>query len=74
MFTVQVITAKSGKPATRKRVAVAFDGVLRGVTKDQYTDSNGEVHFNHEPGRGKIFVDGRVEHQGQLSGRIVLYT
>jgi len=73
MFTVQVITTKSGKPATRKRVAVAFDG-LRGVTKDQYTDSNGEVHFNHEPGRGKIFVDGRVEHQGQLSGRIVLYT
>ncbi len=72
MFTVKVIYSSSGKPRIGARVAASFDG-FRGVTKDEYTDSNGEAHFDNNPGGGKVYVDGSEVYRGKIEGRIVLY-
>lgn len=74
MISVKVINKSTGKPVQGKRVSVMFDGVLRaGGTGDQYTDSQGDVHFSNEPGNGKVYVDGRVVEQGRISGRVIVY-
>lgn len=74
MFSVQVISSGSGKPVSGKRVSVSFDALLRGGgTGDQYTDSQGEVHFNNDPGDGTVYVNGKSVHKGRISGRVVVY-
>lgn len=73
MITVKVITQSSGKPAKGKRVSLGFSGLLRGVTSSEYTDSNGEAHFNADNGEGKVYVNGSEKYKGYLSGRIVVY-
>lgn len=74
MISVQVVYQGTGKPADRKRVSVFFDGLLSGGgTGDQFTDSQGEVHFSNDPGNGKVFVDGRTVYQGRISGKVVVY-
>ena len=59
MFTIQVIESKTGKPAYYKKVAVGFKGWDRGFTKNQWTDKNGEVHFDYDNGDGTVYVDGQ---------------
>lgn len=44
MVTVKVVSQSSGKPVKGKKVSLAFDGLLRGVTDSEYTDSEGEAH------------------------------
>ena len=74
MITVKVIRQSDGKPAKDRKVALGFNGIFTGgVTKTQYTDSNGEAHFEADNGNGKVFVDGSSKHEGYLSGRIVIY-
>ena len=73
MFTIQVIEKSTGKPAYYKRVSVGFKGLLQGFAKDQYTDKNGEVHFDYENGEGTIYIDGKKIKETYLSGRIVEY-
>ena len=73
MVTVKIVDEDSGRPAKGVRVALGFDGFFRGVTRDEWTDSNGEAHFDAEPGRGRVFVNGRTAYQGHLAGRIVVY-
>jgi hypothetical protein len=73
MISVQVFWKSSGKPAKGSRVRVSFDGLLRGMTEEQYTDSNGEAHFNSDPGTGTVYVDGKNKQHGRLSGRMVIY-
>lgn len=73
MFSVQVISRSTGKPMQGKRVSAMFDGLGGGGTGDQRTDSQGEVHFNNEPRKGKIYVDGKTVHDGSISGRVVVY-
>jgi len=73
MFTVQIIEQSTGKPAYYKKVAVGFKGLLRGFTKDKYTDQNGEVHFSEDNGEGTIYINGRSAYEGRIEGRKVLY-
>jgi uncharacterized protein YfaS (alpha-2-macroglobulin family) len=73
MITVKVISKSSGNPIQGKSVSLGFDGVFRGVTDSEYTDSDGEAHFSAQPGDGQVFVNGSTEYQGNLSGRIVVY-
>jgi len=71
MITVQVISKATGKPLSGKRVYVAFSGLRGGL--EGYTNSNGDVHLNADPGSGEVYVSGSKVHQGYLSGRIVVY-
>ncbi|MBV6506936.1 MAG: hypothetical protein ILNGONEN_02524 [Syntrophorhabdaceae bacterium] len=73
MVTVKVIWQDTGKPAKDQRVSIGFDGWTRGVTGDEYTDSNGETHFDVDPGSGKIYVSGSPAYSGHISGRVVIY-
>ncbi len=73
MFSVKVVWKSTGKPAKGRRVSGAFDGMSRGVTRDLYTDADGNADFDYDPGRGTIFVDGKAAHQGRIEGRVVVY-
>lgn len=72
MVTIKVLSKSTGKPLQGRRVSIGFSG-LRGITSAQFTDSNGDAHFNVEPGQGEVYVDGNTVYKGYLSGRIVVY-
>ncbi|MDX6404266.1 MAG: hypothetical protein QOH70_1721 [Blastocatellia bacterium] len=74
MVTVRVISRSSGKRVKGKKVALGISGLLSGgVTHGEWTDSNGDAHFDVKPSNGKVFVSGTKEYEGHLSGRIVVY-
>lgn len=74
MVTVKVVRKNSGNPAEGKKVALYVSRFMAsGVTKEQWTDSNGEAHFDIESTDGKVFVDGSTEYEGRLTGRVVIY-
>lgn len=74
MVTVKVVSKSSGNPIEGKKVALGISGLLSGgVTRGEWTDSNGEAHFDVKPSHGKVFVDGSTKHEGHLSGRVVVY-
>lgn len=73
MVSVQVIRKSSGKPAEGKKMMVSFDGLSRGVAGNEYTNRNGEAHFDANPGNGKVIVDGSTVHKGRIEGRVVVY-
>jgi hypothetical protein len=73
MVSVKVVWESSGKPVEGKKVSLGFDGLTRGVTDSEYTDRNGEAHFDADPGDGQVFVEGATEYKGRLSGRVVVY-
>ncbi|HEX8070742.1 MAG TPA: hypothetical protein VF546_12375 [Pyrinomonadaceae bacterium] len=74
MVTVKVVRRSSGDPVKGKKVALGIDAIFSGgVTDRQWTDSNGEAHFDVKPNHGKVFVNGSTEYEGYLSGRIVVY-
>ena len=73
MITVKVVSRSSGSSVSGRRVVLGFSGLLRGMTNSEYTDSNGEAHFDSDNGDGEVFVDGKTEYRGKLAGRIVIY-
>jgi len=73
MVTVQVFWESTGKPVKGSRVSIEIDGFSGGVTNYEFTDDNGEVHFNVDPGQGKVYVDGSTKFKGRISGRILVY-
>ena len=73
MFTVKVIETSSGRPVKGAKVSVGFNGLLRGFTKYEYTDSDGEVHFDYDNGTGTIYVNGERKYEGRIEGRKVVY-
>ena len=74
MFTIKVIESNSGKPVNGARVQVSLGGIWTGgLTEKQYTDSNGDAHFDSKPGSGEVFVDGKTVHKGQIAGRVIVY-
>ena len=74
MITVKVIRQDTGKPAEGRKVSLGFNALFSGgVTNSEYTDSNGEAHFDSGNGDGQVYVDGVIKHKGYLSGRIVIY-
>jgi hypothetical protein len=73
MITIQVYCKSHGKPLRGISVSAEFEGFLRGCTKVKFTDGKGECHFDSTPGRGVVYVKGRLAHQGWLSGRTLVY-
>lgn len=73
MFTIQVID-KYGKPASGKKVYIGFDGFWSGYSETKVTDSKGEVHFEEEKDRGRIYINSQQYGEYELRGRIVIYT
>lgn len=74
MVTVKVVYKSSGKPAEGKKVALYVSRFLAsGVTDSQWTDSDGEAHFDVESTDGEVYVDGSTKHKGRLAGRVVVY-
>jgi hypothetical protein len=74
MISVKVIHKSSGNPVKGKKVALGINALFSGgVTHGEWTDSQGEAHFNVKPNHGKVFVDGTVKFEGHLSGHIVVY-
>jgi hypothetical protein len=73
MVSVKVCWEKTGKPAENRKVALGFDGFFGGVSKDEYSNHNGEAHFDNDPGLGKVYVDGKTTYTGRLEGRLVVY-
>lgn len=73
MITIKLIHSSSGKPAKDERVAIGFSALGRGVTSSEYTNSDGEAHFDADPGEGEVYVNGSTKHKGHLKGRVVVY-
>jgi hypothetical protein len=74
MITVKVYYRSSGKPASNKRIVLYVSRILAsGVTDAQYTDANGEAHFDVESTEGEVFVDDVTKFKGRLAGRVVIY-
>ncbi len=73
MFTIQVINKKTGKPMYYKKVSVGFEGMLRGFSKTQYTNRDGEAHFTESNGQGTIYIQGKAEYKGRIEGRKIIY-
>jgi len=73
MVSVTIIDRSSGHPLKNVKVGIAFTGFFGGVTSDEWTDSNGEVHFDNDPGEGKIYVKGNEEFRGYISGNKIIY-
>jgi hypothetical protein len=66
MITVKVIYQSTGKPAENRKVALGFSSFFRGVTSTEYTDYNGEAHFEADNGDGEVYVDGATKYKGHL--------
>jgi hypothetical protein len=73
MVTVKVIHKSSGKPIKGKKVSLGISGLSGGVTHGEWTNSDGEAHFDVKPNHGKVYVDGSKKHEGHLSGRVIVY-
>ena len=74
MVTIKVVDKNSGKPAKDKKVTLVLDGLFTGgVTNGEWTDSEGEAHFDIDPRSGEVHIGGRAVHKGHLSGRVVVY-
>ncbi len=74
MITVKVHYKSDGRPAKDRKVSLYVSRFLAsGVTNAEYTDSNGEAHFDIESTDGEVYVDGMTKYKGRLAGRIVVY-
>ncbi len=73
MVSVKLVSKSSGKPIQGEGVSIGFSGLTRGVSSTEYTNSNGEAHFNVDPGEGKVYVRGSAVKRGYLSGMVVVY-
>ena len=73
MFTIKVVEQSSGRPCPGKKVQVFFDGFFRGHTSSQYTDNEGEAHFDYDNGDGQVFVGNQAVYKGYISGRVIVY-
>lgn len=73
MVSVKVVWRSSGRPYRGARVAIAFHGLLRGVSRTVSSDADGLAHFDNDPGSGVIHVDGRERYRGSIAGLTVVY-
>jgi hypothetical protein len=73
MITIKVVWESTGKPVKDSRVVVWLSGFSGGVSNEEYTDDNGEAHFDIAPAHGEIYVDGSTKYKGLISGRKVIY-
>ena len=73
MFSVKVLSS-SGNPVKGAKVSLMFSGWFSGGSvPGQYTNNNGEVHFNIGTGDGTIYVNGRDAKTGYISSTVVVH-
>lgn len=70
MVSVKVCWKQNGRPAEGIKVALGFTWTTTG---NEYTNSSGEVHFDVDPGQGKVYAGGNEVYSGDLQGMIVVY-
>jgi hypothetical protein len=74
MFTIKVVRKDNGKPSKGERVSASLDGFFSGgVTKNEFTNSDGEAHFDYDPRNGEVYVNGRTAYKGKIEGRVIVY-
>lgn len=73
MITIKVVRSSNGKPAKGEKVAIGFSSIFRGITSSEYTDENGEAHFDADPGEGEVYINGSTKYKGSIKGRVVVY-
>ena len=57
-FTVRVVD-EDDKPWVGITVALGFQGLLRGMSGDEYTDEDGRAEFtDYDEGTAKVFIRG----------------
>jgi hypothetical protein len=72
MLTIKVIERQSGRPMKREKVGICFSGWTGGCT-DEWTDYEGDAHFDLNPGNGEVFFNGKSVYKGRIEGRVVVY-
>jgi hypothetical protein len=73
MISVKICYQETGRPVEGAKVCLGFDGFCGGMSRNEYTNSSGDAHFDHDSGVGTVYVNGTDVQRGQLSGRIVVY-
>jgi hypothetical protein len=73
MVSVKVVSKSTGRPVKAYKVSIGFSGFFRGFSSTAYTNSEGEVHFENDPGEGTIYVNGSSVYKGHISGMKVIY-
>ncbi len=71
MITVKVCYESSDEPAIGKIVSLGVEE--QSGADSQFTDIDGEAHFNVEPCEGMVFVNGSIAYKGYLREQIVVY-
>ncbi len=65
---VKVNVKNSSGNVKGAKVSICFDGLFSGFTKDEYTDSNGNVSFTNDANRnGTIYVNGKKIYEGKIN-------
>ena len=67
MARIRVVDS-NGKGWPRIKVGVSVNG---GGMVDGFTGSDGWAHISTSGGRGKVYLDGRQRHDGNLDGVII---
>ncbi|MDX2129643.1 MAG: hypothetical protein SFU91_11480 [Chloroherpetonaceae bacterium] len=70
MVTISVFEKSSGKPRKGIKVTIGWAWGMQ----DSRTDNAGDAHFDHDSGQGKVYIDGREQYKGRISGRVIVYT
>lgn len=73
MFSIQVVNKQTGTPQRGRRVSVGFHGFSRSFSESLYTNDDGIVHFDHRPGKGDVYIDGKKIKLFDLHGMVVVY-
>jgi len=76
MVTIKVVSKSSGKPLKDMKVRIYKTGGFFGggyIGGEVRTDSSGEAHFDIEPCKGEVSVNGSKVYEGDISGRVVVY-
>ena len=74
MVTIKVVSKSSGKPLKDMKVGIyKTGGFFGGGFTEVRTDSSGEAHFDIEPCKGEVSVNGSKVYEGDISGRVVVY-
>lgn len=73
MATTVEVRWEDGKPCSGTRVRLWLDG---DANREEFTDANGEAHFDYGPGRGTLYCDGHEVRNGHLSSyeRVTCHT
>jgi hypothetical protein len=80
MFTIRVIEKDTGLPAKGVVVSVALSGFLGStMTRDEFTDQEGEATFDYNPGQGIVYVSrggfsgSQKAWEGEVKGMRTVY-